>query len=258
MADTSSNHLPGRSLFSGRWAADALPRLLVSVRDASEARMARRAGVDWIDLKNPDSGSLGAPELATSQAVAQELADFPCRSIALGELADLDLAASHSSANVREMAEGFPIAKVGLARLGQSTAWQTAFRALARLLTPETALVPVIYADYQACDSPSPKAVLELIAEIQAPYLLIDTFHKAGQTVFDSLGRSELLEIVQQASASDCHTVLAGSLQTPDHATYQMLSISAVAVRGAVCHTDRRSALCEKKLNLWVSEFASA
>ena len=36
-------------------------RLLVSVVDANEARVAVDAGVDIVDVKNPAEGSLGAP-----------------------------------------------------------------------------------------------------------------------------------------------------------------------------------------------------
>ena len=36
-------------------------RLLVSVVDAAEARLAVAGGVDVVDVKNPAEGSLGAP-----------------------------------------------------------------------------------------------------------------------------------------------------------------------------------------------------
>ena len=36
-------------------------RLLVSVVDAAEARLAVAGGVDIVDVKNPAEGSLGAP-----------------------------------------------------------------------------------------------------------------------------------------------------------------------------------------------------
>ncbi|MEZ6076741.1 MAG: (5-formylfuran-3-yl)methyl phosphate synthase [Pirellulaceae bacterium] len=56
--------------------ASAEPRLLVSIRNADEARLARSVGVDWIDLKNPGGGSLGAADELTCVAVAKELAHF--------------------------------------------------------------------------------------------------------------------------------------------------------------------------------------
>ena len=40
-------------------------RLLVSVVDAAEARLAVAGGVDIVDVKNPAEGSLGAPAPAT-------------------------------------------------------------------------------------------------------------------------------------------------------------------------------------------------
>ncbi len=44
-------------------------RLLVSVRSVDEARLAAAAGADFIDLKEPSAGALGALPLATVRAV---------------------------------------------------------------------------------------------------------------------------------------------------------------------------------------------
>src|SRR5690606_35058064 len=82
------------------------PRLLVSVRNSCEARVARLSGVGWIDLKNPDSGSLGAADEATAAAVARELQQTSdsaklanrLMSAAVGELRDMPTAAAKSLA----------------------------------------------------------------------------------------------------------------------------------------------------------------
>lgn len=57
-----------------------LTQLLISVRNVREAEICWRLGVDWIDLKEPLAGSLGAPSLETAQAIAAFLYDFPKRS----------------------------------------------------------------------------------------------------------------------------------------------------------------------------------
>ena len=46
-------------------------RLLVSVTDAAEARLAVAGGVDIVDVKNPAEGSLGAPSPAVIAAVRE-------------------------------------------------------------------------------------------------------------------------------------------------------------------------------------------
>ena len=51
----------GRALRQPRRARGGRVRLLVSVIDAAEARLAVAGGVDIVDVKNPAEGSLGAP-----------------------------------------------------------------------------------------------------------------------------------------------------------------------------------------------------
>lgn len=48
-------------------------RFLVSVRDVAEAREALRAGVDFIDLKEPAAGALGGLELPVIREVVAAL-----------------------------------------------------------------------------------------------------------------------------------------------------------------------------------------
>ena len=61
-------------------------KLLVSVVDAAEARLAVAGGVDVVDVKNPAEGSLGAPAPAVIAAVRRVLpAELPL-SAAIGDL----------------------------------------------------------------------------------------------------------------------------------------------------------------------------
>jgi uncharacterized protein (UPF0264 family) len=50
------------------------PRLLVSVRDAAEAVEALAGGADWIDLKEPQRGPLGAVDAVTARDVVHVVA----------------------------------------------------------------------------------------------------------------------------------------------------------------------------------------
>jgi len=64
------------------------PKLLVSVRDAAEARAALVGGADLIDVKEPSRGSLGRAEADTIAAVAHAVGGRTPVSAALGELRD--------------------------------------------------------------------------------------------------------------------------------------------------------------------------
>ena len=64
-------------------------KLLVSVVDAAEARLAAAGGVDVVDVKNPAEGSLGAPAPGVIAAVRDVLPAGLPLSAALGDLPSL-------------------------------------------------------------------------------------------------------------------------------------------------------------------------
>jgi len=64
----------------------SMTRLLVSVRDAAEARTAVEAGADLIDVKEPARGPLGAADVEVVERVVAEVAGRLPLSAALGEL----------------------------------------------------------------------------------------------------------------------------------------------------------------------------
>ena len=61
-------------------------KLLVSVIDADEARLAVAGGVDVVDVKNPAEGSLGAPAPGVIAQVRDVLPSDQPLSVALGDL----------------------------------------------------------------------------------------------------------------------------------------------------------------------------
>ena len=63
-------------------------RLLVSVADASEARIALEGDADIIDVKDPSRGSLGAAEASTLREIADVVGAARPISAALGDAAD--------------------------------------------------------------------------------------------------------------------------------------------------------------------------
>ncbi len=258
--------------------------LLVSVRDAGEAALAQSLGVAWIDLKNPDAGSLGAASVQTAQAVGEVLkmdGDAPMRlsSAAAGELRDDPLA------NCLMLAKCFPLVKVGLSELAGVRHWETKFRELARQLSLVSAqVVPVIYADYRLCSAPTPRDVLDVSDSLGAAdeqprikmarhsavgtptllcksvvdlpstarYVLIDTYTKDGRRLLDFLSEAELASIIDEAIGKGRRVVLAGSLALSDLPRLLKLPVAAIAVRGAVCVSNRRSGLCPRKVTQWL------
>jgi len=216
-------------------------KLLISIRNTAEAAEVRQAGVDWIDLKEPDLGSLGQPSLLEAVAVAKLLSDHPQRSAALGELVQLD---EHIALN---FAKHFPILKVGLSRVDRSNdeltpIWQARFHSLAtRIREHDAELIPVAYADWSICGAPSLVGVLALAHQVGSSHMLIDTFVKDGRGLLDWLSLKELNQVILAAREFHCGVVLAGSLKLSDIPELLKLQPTALAVRGAVCHCDERT-----------------
>lgn len=237
------------------WAAsvDCLPQLLVSVQNAEEARLALNHGVPWIDLKDPSSGALGAAQPMVARDVAQVLNNHPQRSAALGELVKLQVPTA------RELARYFPVVKVGLAHVQSRDEWRSELLQLHALVAAENSqLVPVLYADGTVADAATPAEVIAVARQLHSNFMLIDTFHKTGQTLLDALSLAELQSLVAECQEFACNVIVAGSLRTGDFAALCTLPIAAVGVRGAACEQDRRGAMSARLLADVQAQLASA
>ena len=221
------------------------PELLVSVRDAQEAALVRELGVDWIDLKDPDSGALGAADQRTCSEVALVLKEHRQTSAALGELHDLDLD------HCRAIARFFSILKVGLSHISDD--WQSKLLQLTKTLqqqNEQARIVPVIYADWADCAAAAPAEVIEFaLANVAfTPFLLIDTFAKDGQHLLSHWSLNDLEASVSKLQEQGIRVVLAGSLNQPQVVDVLGLRPAAIGVRGAVCGQGRTSPIMPSKV----------
>ncbi len=223
----------------------AATKLLISVRDPLEAALVRDAGVDWIDLKEPNAGSLGCPRLDVAQEVACLLSSHAQRSVALGELCDLNdndfqVGEAFNSSSVASFAKLFPVLKVGLSGCRSPQAdWQSRFKAIAGELRERgSELIPVAYADAALCSAPELNDVLQLAKQLGSTHLLIDTFTKDGRSLLDWLPLEKLKITIAAARQFRCGIVLAGSLRIQDAQQLLALNPAALAIRGAVCQSN--------------------
>lgn len=228
------------------------PQLLVSVRNEAEARLAQESGVEWIDLKEPRAGALGAPTLATAALVAAELEHSTAgMSVAGGEL-------QHCSApSLGRLAELFPYVKLGTAGMAGDPDWPSQLRQLDRSFAGHARLVPVLYGDFARCDAPGPDQILQVATELRAGYLLIDTFNKDGSTILDYLQLEQLRVLIERANQFGCRVVLAGSVGEAQLPELLSLPVAAIGVRGAVCEGGRDGSMSAAKLSRWVATVQS-
>ncbi len=213
------------------------PKLLVSVRDVSEAAAALAGGAEWIDLKEPSTGPLGTVDGETAQEVVEYVAGRCRISAALGEL---NAWTSPSAQRLLDV-PGIELVKLGLAGCADADGWTNDWLAAERAIRQVgKSLVAVAYADCQRARSPAPEQIVALAKQTACQYLLIDTFDKTSAGTLGCLGPARLSSLLRLAQRESFHTVVAGGITPAEFTQLPTTSIDMVAVRGGVCPGDRR------------------
>jgi uncharacterized protein (UPF0264 family) len=220
-----------------------MTKLLVSVRDAAEARVAADAGVDLIDIKEPGRGSLGAATPDVVREIAGAIAGRIPLSVALGELADWDEASSALVSAV-SASGGIRFAKLGLAGMGGNRDWETHWADAWRVVPADVGRVAVVYADWRAARAPSPTAVLQAAMQQGCKAVLVDTFDKRGGSLVDLWPFEKLAPWIDRVRQNGLMAVVAGSLTLESVGTVAALLPDYVAVRGAACRSGREGQVC--------------
>lgn len=238
-----------------------VPQLLVSVRNAAEARVALVGGCDILDVKEPLRGPLG---MADPQEIAEVLqvacagtAEVPV-SAALGDALDWE-----EEAEVPGLPAGLSYVKLGTAGLAERSGWESVWRQVAerwgnsindcRLKPPEfqkaTAgksnrpdWILVAYADWNAAKAPSPEEVMRAAVNFGCCGLLIDTWQKQDRGLLHWLNQQELSHLGNQARAAGLTFALAGRLREEDLPQLHPVGANVLGIRGAACRGNVREA----------------
>jgi uncharacterized protein (UPF0264 family) len=226
-----------------------MTQLLVSVRDLAEAKLAQQAGVDLIDIKEPQAGSLGAADVDDILDVLDEISDSTQVSVALGELCELTLADRQVGifAALKEE-EHLQFAKLGLAYVKEIPEWKTHWNDFMMLLPEQTGRVAVAYADWEKAASIPPVEVLQFAVDHRCTGYLIDTYEKDGSTSLDYMDEDLIEAIINKTREFEITSVLAGSLSEGTLQRALDLAPDYVAVRGAACEQDRTSGVSLEKM----------
>jgi uncharacterized protein (UPF0264 family) len=223
-----------------------MTRLLVSVRDAEEARDAVAGGADLVDVKEPARGALGRADVAVWRSVAFAVGDaVPC-SAALGELREYDasdIGNAVSTAMKSGGLSGFRFAKLGLAGCAQQRDWATRLHAAWQALPTGIEPVAVVYADHARAASPPPAEVIAASIAGRSQAVLIDTFAKDAGHLFSHLSGDMLRRLIALCRDRGLLVVLAGSLDASALPQAIALAPDYIAVRGAVCRPNRAGRL---------------
>jgi uncharacterized protein (UPF0264 family) len=222
-------------------------RLLVSVVDGDEARLAVAGGVDVVDVKNPAEGSLGAP---APSVIAQVRAVVPAQqplSVAIGDLPALPgTAALATLGAVRAGADYVKLGLWGASSIEETTA---VLRAAVDAAGGDAAVVAVAYAD--AARVPSrPLAPSELVGAARRAGVsgcLLDTAIKDGRGLLSWLAPDVLAALVAEAHAAGLEMALAGELRAEDLPAVRATGADIAGVRSAACRDGRRTAALDPR-----------
>lgn len=224
--------------------APTVPLLLISARSAAEALLAREAGADIVDLKEPRTGALGALPLDVITAAVQALAAQPAQRAAPVSATVGDWPAA-PAAPVLAAAQavagcGVTWVKVGLA--GRSGAAGAALLADLHAALPGR-VVPVLLAD-DGVD----EALLRAACAWPWPALVLDTAGKAGGSLLDAMSPAALQQVAQRVHAAGVRLGLAGALGLPHIDALRALRPDIVGFRGAACEGGRGGALSASRV----------
>jgi (5-formylfuran-3-yl)methyl phosphate synthase len=228
--------------------AARVPALLVSVRNALEARAAVVGGCDLLDVKEPARGPLGMADRPMMAAIAEFAAGcrgtatpLPC-SAALGELVDWE---SRRSEPAFAVPAGIGYLKLGAAGIASAERWIAAWRLVqSRLETPagsDVQWVAVAYADWRQAESLEPSQMLAAARAVNCSVLLLDTFDKRSGNLLEVTDCSTLRRLVGAARQVGLKIALAGGLRRGQLAELAELGPDLVGVRSAACAGGRRT-----------------
>ena len=211
-------------------------RLLVSVVDAAEARVAAAAGADVIDVKDPSRGALGEAAPHVVRAVREATPPHLPVSAALGDGPFTPTVAATLAGDAAGAGAAF--VKLGLRETSLATA-SACLRAVGARLPGGVQLVVAGFADFTRARALPPLDLPALAGAAGAQGCLLDTAVKDGRGLFHWLQEAELKAFVEACRAHGLFSALAGSLGAEDLARLAPIGPDLVGVRGAACVGDR-------------------
>jgi uncharacterized protein (UPF0264 family) len=207
-----------------------MTRLLTSVRSVAEARLVVAGGSDWVDVKDPRAGALGAARTTTVRSIVAFVAGRVPVSATIGDVWE----EPHLlPIRVGRMADcGVDFVKVGVMAQRVDTATLNALCAVR-----EHAVICVCAAEFP----PAADDIAQL-AHCGVRGVMLDTFDKTSARLPELLTMSELTDFIDAARAQRLLVGLAGRLRAVDIATLAALDADYLGFRGALCAGGLRTA----------------
>lgn len=218
-----------------------MTKFLVSPRNVEEARIASRAGVDIVDVKNPAEGSLGANFPWIISQIREVVPDDIPLSAAIGDFPDLPGSASLAALGALEA--GADIIKVGLKGSEGPEEATRLMKSVSKSIQENSGSAEVVacaYGDYERAGTVDPNKLPEVGEEAGVDYVMVDTAVKDGRPVTDFLSLGDLRRFTEDAHSLGLKVAHAGSLGPEEMSDLLPLEPDVIGVRGAVCEKGDR------------------
>jgi (5-formylfuran-3-yl)methyl phosphate synthase len=217
-------------------------RLLVSVADAREARVAVEGGVDIVDVKNPAEGALGAPAPGVIERVREVVPPDRPVSAAIGDLPNLPGTAALAALGAAR--SGAAYVKVGLWGASTTDEAVAVLRAARGAVNGGAAVIAAAYADAERVPAGPlpPGAVVEAARRAGVGGCLLDTAVKDGRGLFEWLASEALEALVAEGHAAGLEMALAGALRADELSAVRATGADIAGVRAAACRDGVRTA----------------
>jgi uncharacterized protein (UPF0264 family) len=208
-------------------------KILISIKDAAEAKeVAAAGGVDIVDVKNPEEGTLGANH---PWVIEEVKALFSRRTLIAASIGDLDFkpgSASLAAYGAASLEVDYITASMFKVKTKEEVRVMTE-KLLRTLEEFDTGLIVAGYADFHRCGSISPFEFLQSVEG--AEYIMIDTAIKDGKSLLDFVALDELTEFKEKAHDLGVKLILAGSIRYPQLHKVKKVGADVLGFRGIVC-----------------------
>ncbi|MBT5020786.1 MAG: hypothetical protein HON04_18800 [Planctomicrobium sp.] len=230
------------------------PQLLVSVRSPQEAIIAARVAVPIIDMKEPNSGSLGMLDSSKINECVNAIHAVNSNlraSAALGEAIDW----IEPECSLDFQLPQLDYMKLGLSRLASLQDWRDIWVSIRSRIeacledSSQTNWIAVAYADAKIAQAPSIPEIISAAAESNCRGVLFDTFQKGNLRFSDWVSDSQLIKYLESIHNAGMFCSVAGRLNESDVERLAKLPVDVIAVRSAVCAGGKRTAeISEEKI----------
>ena len=236
-------------------------QVLISPVSLEEAASILDTGVDIIDVKNVNEGSLGAQFPWQTCAVVELTRPRGVKTSAtLGDLPYKPGTAALAAYGAAQC--GVTYIKAGLHGLNtydQAREMMEAVRRAVRMVSEDADVVAAGYADYRRFNGLHPLDLVRAARDAQCNVVMVDTAMKDGKNLFDAMSLEEIHEFIRQGQEAGMKVALAGSLKAEHAAILLELNPDIIGVRGAVCEgKDRKTRISPEKTRRFIPIFHDA